>query len=490
MKKFQFAASLLALAMLGACSSDAPDAPVTGTDNGEEGGTYVAMRISTNNVATRATDANAKSGESTINSLSVYIVLDGDTKVHMVADELVADADNDVVYAYFNIGSGRQTALEGLKGETVDIYAYANLSANNVTPAGAYDASAYTTVDTWKSNNFLMTNNEAATGTFSDTKRKFTPKDATEEVEVWVLNAGDKTKGEQIKIELERLACRFDYKIPTADVTKDNKVVYNATTQEYTALNNENLKLKITKLAINTHETKTFWFRQSTTTGMTPDADKKFAGSDYCTKALSAQNWNLSPTNLYTYARPHYVNDGVELGYNTCSYVAIKASFQCPTSLKTAAQASQNPDVYAFDGILLGSFDYLSTKTGADYGQEANSTLGYLLQGVTDETTFAANPHVEKYTYNTDDNCYYTYYNRYLTKTKVASNAEATNDNVDLVRNTIYNIGVNSLAGLGQNGTKAPNDPSNTDTKIWVDLDVTVAAWLTNSANDGMAIGR
>lgn len=496
MKKFQFAAGLLAMGMLASCQSDAPDAPNVGPYTGEDGeGTYVAMRINLNN-ATRATasDANAFDYESKINDISMYIY-DGTTQLFSVQSEQLSAIDNDGnVYAYFKIGTGRESILKNHAGNslTIDVYANVGGNGNNVAAVAINnpgDEDDMTPARSSISNWFLMSGKTE--GTLSDTKREFTLSGTTDKATAWVINSGE--EGTAAKVNLVRLATRFDYVAPTAG-TKDAEGFYTAT-------GDENLKIKVMGLAINTHERNTFWFQKSAVTSVTPGAANDYhqkkntteaiapqAGVDTCNFSLSNHNYRLLEGKR-CYARPHYVANTVEnLCYGYASYVAVKTVFKHATKI-----GDSKADVYAVDGVLLGTWNYLKGKKASDFvtGATEESKLGYILAAATngDEATFAANSEVEVFKYDNAAEGYVSYYNRYLSGSKKnIGNKDLTSADVDLQRNHIYQISINSFAGVGQNGTKRPNDPDFTDETVWIDLDVNVTAWKLVDFNTGLEL--
>lgn len=503
MKKFQFAAGLLAMGMLASCQSDAPDAPNVGPNGGLEEGptTMVAMRINTG-ASTRAFggDANATAAECKINGIVVY-VMDGDqTAMTLVADNIVDEAtDDNAQVAFFNIGSVRKAILEGLTGKEVELKVFANVIENGHTPFGEFDSKNWTELVSWSTTNgFLMTNSDEAKGELQPSTNTVNKEINGTQTNVWLLNSKEDGTN-TVNVTLTRLATRFDVEEvdqASAPNYKGNNV--------YTSTNQSSLEITLEEVAINTHEKGTYWFQQDAdAAGMTPGAARNFYTfngtvtvpnvtpaktfnyqSDDCRKLLSNQTWKTKNNGSFYgtyYARPHYVSElpEGENNYQRASYVAYKASFTDATLITAGKEYC-----YAYNGILLGTLDKMQGKSWNDYVTTEDEGLKAVLNlanGITSDADFQEKVADVKAvrSYKAEGGKFYTYYNRVLQHTP----GEISANNTDLRRNHIYAISVKSLNGLGHDGKKIPNDPDDDDTMIWMELDVQVKDWTPNSAN-------
>ncbi len=511
MKKFQFAAGLLALGLLASCSSDAPElasnTPNNGGDNfGEDA--YIGLRISTSDL-TRVDDPTTEYGsdaENKISDLTVFLMdqSNGLPVLILNTTEITKPGTDGSAFAYFNVGTSRMTRLEHYITNDVTVKVAANLNTNcshnyssvdfwkathdGIAPKTYFEDHAISS--TWKEDHFVMSNNDGVKGKFSAKKNEsdetINHKDVTlkdKQESVWILNNGD---SHPLKIELTRLATRFDL---------------NDLAESYTIGSGDDaITLKVESVRVNTHETSAYLWQKSTETGTTPASNVNFGTDsewtdDFVNKTLAQHASNLTTTTP-CYAHPHYVAelpDG-DNNYHRASYIVVKASFE-----SSKLPENKDKNVYAFEGVLCGTYADLVAWTLTD-AQKADLAFSNFIQSaktINNETQFIKdwekNDMVD--IYKPESGKYYTYYNKVLTNVKIDPESEdndinkLTEKNTDLSRNTIYKIGINGFLKLGQQGSNLPHDPSG-EQMVWIDLDVQVKDWGINYANSGMNFGR
>lgn len=453
MKKFQFAAGLLALGMLASCSSDAPDAPNSPNVEGEKGEMCMAIRLTTN--ATRAEEAPVL-GESEIVDLQVT-VLDGTREILSRKATLDNERSNDGSanhIAKFEVSRAIYNDIDRVKseGRKITIKVTANAYKNEVDDQLG---NVVVTNVTW-SPAFLFTGESTA--------------DVADHVE----GDGTETKPWRISannIELVRLASKF-----TMDATDNEQAKYDT-----------DLNLTVAGMAVETWSDKTYW----TQTETTPGFEKAEALGAY--KTL---NYSLNSLNQ-VYRRPIIATGNLD--YLTHAHAAIKVKISSPIIDAIEAGATDRT-VWAYKGYLVGTIASLNTYEADKFKFEPN-----FADGVTDAEKAKENEIAEKITeyvndflrmksldasnlqsvgfmpYNPDENGnYYTYYVDYI-YTEAKNAPSKANEKGNVYRNNVYKLHAASFKKLGVNeDTVIGQNPEPDSTSLFIDLQCTVKEWGQN----------
>ncbi len=499
MKKFQFAAGFAALAMLASCSSDAPEGPNVGPEEGD--GSFIAMKITTASSTRDGEDADAvvsKDNDEDINDITLYIVdKDGDTytTLRRLYTENIENG-----YAYFNVTSYMfQTLQEYVShkdedqnelGTKVMLKVYANTSRMNAfANEGQYVTGRQTDAGTttWESGDFCMSNNTETTAFLAPAAAG---KDGTTKANAWVINGGG--TGNQAQVVLDRLATRFDLDYGMNGTDKRTNGIYTAEAVE-------GLTITMEGVAINTHETRAYWFLQS--------GDATPARDHVCSPKLQFNNGNADDTpSTYvhnydlvlpsstsakstTYAHPHtlastfFSGGKYDIGFKNASYAAIKCSFS-HTSMPANATK-----VYAYNGYYLGTFEQFKNGDLLDlYESYPEETIQAWISETRTSTTLSEESLAKACKeYVKEGNKFYTYYSVILRNDGHDSKATRTLENVKMYRNTCYTISVDKINKLGYAGGDVPADEVE-DSMLWIDLNIKVAPWSSNKSNTGLEL--
>lgn len=523
MKKIRFTAGLLGLAMLGACSSDAPE--VITPDGGEDSNMYLAIQIVGESSTRDQTTVSTLDTEENIEKLQIF-VLDENENLYFTKTCYKDDIDNGT--AKFGVTAATYNdMMERYKaGTQMKVIIYANgttLSTSDQILHSSTDDPTWG-VSTWEGQNtvgenevgaFIMSNAEDCTGEF------LAPNDGdgTDE-NPWLIMSN---------IKLARLATRFEY-------GTDNK-------DSYTALHESGITMTISGMDVETYASSTYRVSMFSLDGTAPATFNKTNHGHYkestefpyrVTDSYGApDNWNtytdykynnITKTNKYTYKRPNTVSkkytfaDGKE-DYKKVPFAVIRAEFKCTNfagSGDASASMAAGDKVYAVNGIFVGGIkDYKALKAAGkkfvvNYDksstrftdndktmiglveQNYNRLLEMYLPSETDATKTQADDEkwfAEKFANidvykanNATDKKYYTYYASLLT------HKENTNDKYwkyGVSRNLSYALVVKSFKWLGNNGEGHPGDGPGTSelSEMAIQLSVEVNKWTANFSN-------
>ena len=382
MKKFQFAAGLAALAMLGACSNDMPE--VVGTvDNDNEGMMYLTLNVVGADKNTRAVGDELEGGaESLIQCLSL-VVYDETENVILTAE------CNDVTggVGIFPVSAQQFTELEEAYNNTNEID---DKNVRILVTANCGDDFSDDAVD--------MLHGSTTGPTWGiDNTGGIKGKNTIDEVDCFMMSnaeechvllgkqgADGKSKATAWKIaadiKLARMSTRFEYG--------------NAANSTFTAQHEGGLKMTLAGIDVETHANSVYYIPTFTANGYIPDGGLSInnhshyeSTSDFpyrVTEVVSpttlknypAYNYNfLNGTNIYGYANPNTVSnkDGWKLNtedarenYRKIPFAAIRVRFESTDFAGTGAPSKSmeaGDDVLAVGGIFIGGVkDYFTLK--------------------------------------------------------------------------------------------------------------------------------
>ncbi|MDE6444111.1 MAG: fimbria major subunit [Muribaculaceae bacterium] len=488
MEKFKFLSGIMGLALLASCSSDAPSV----IDNAPSNEKYLAINF-VQTGGTRA-DNNALAGESTIKDLQLIIL---DSKGIELVREISTSIDGNK--AEFGIKTVVYNMLKEktAAGEALSIYVYANGIENGIRLDNPQQLlSGVANIITWdKSKGFLMSNAEEVKNTLQPAP---TGEDAGQPGNAWVI-AGD--------VKLARLATRFDYK-------------NNVENDEYVAGSDKNLTIKVVGMAPVTHATATYRLPQFSatggTTGMAPfkTTDRPYAVTENSTGILSTfqgHDFSMVPgTNEKVYGRPNTIRKGQTAAFNNSPYVAVKAEFSSATLTKSMALGE---NVYSVNGVFIGGVEDLkamggtfNVETKEEYADGSDEMVkiqnaidmvnGYL--AVADFTkpkaqiearlkqVIGSAREFKATNVGTAEEPSYKYYTYYSQLIEHDPNQTDQAFRYNILRNHVYNLGVNSIAFLGYNRDNKPGDADVVDeaNDFYISLSVSVADWILNVTNE------
>ncbi|MDE5888338.1 MAG: fimbria major subunit [Muribaculaceae bacterium] len=516
MKLFKYAASLAALAMLGACSSEDPEMPVT-SENYDGPTSLISIKIDQSGI-TRATDPNeiAEMGESNIKDVQLIITdLAGTNEyVNDIAEFKTTDSDIDGSVAYFEVPSVNFEMMKSRQelGQKFLIYAYVNGKANK---AAKLDLTTLTTGSIPSDRKFAEKDQFLMSNAQKYEVKLHAPGTATgkDKASAWMITGS--AEGEASTIEVARIAARFDYK-----PKKDGQTV----NEEYTALSDDDIKITIDGMSVNTLASTAFILPQwnsdgkpTTTYHAFQKDEKEYAvTTDVTVTSLATYDghiYDLTSAKAYVYGRPnsfHSDQDGV---YTKAAYVAIKAHF---TSTKYAEAMAAKQDIYALGGVVLGTFEDIKSYQKDGKGaynptipddltadqktvietvkNKVNEYLDIANFTVTETNTEAnikkkLNDVLSPLVYKAAaDGNYYTYYAK-----RIVDNPDATNDAKKYViyRNHVYSISVASISFLGLTGDEyKPGDKEivSSGEKLLIDVTMEVSKWVTNNKNENLKL--
>lgn len=406
MKKFQFAAGLFALAMLGACSNEIPEVPGTVEVEPGETGMYLTLNLTGGNLTRTASDSNELKDskgnplESDINTIQIIVYRGTRTYIneYFTASSTVPDDDgNDVKCiqnktVHFLVDNTTYNEMETAANSTTppsdwNILVYVNgpskLDGYNDILTGA------TSLATWGIENvdgeayntrgFSMSN--AAECKVTLNKPNATNGDGKKYSTSWNLTGA---------INLSRLATRFDY-------SESNKL-------SYTPLCQSNVSLAIDGMAIETFATNTYRIAQFSDDGTNASPLTHFTNGGNTstlfrvTESYTPGEGNVDNPSSYesdvlhyclnsskknVYYQPNTISKQTELSFNKVPYAAVKAqiSLDYPTDLYADEDAKANSSfakkesIFAVNGIIIGGArDLKAWKTS---GKDFTITKGY-----------------------------------------------------------------------------------------------------------------
>lgn len=542
-------AGFAALAMLGACSTEDPDAPAVVDNGNDEGGYYIRVNIedpTTRATGTEGEDAVIGEGyESAIYDIHLYIT---DASDNIVVDALYQKEDNSAMtssdVAVFNISSVAYQTMVDAKKDQTDLFAwvYVNGAKNNNSNLKFSTADnkglkyGQTNIPTWsQANGFLMSNSEKHKVSFKN--------DGTKEVEGKTVYVGT-SKADAWDftgtISVSRLAVRFDY--------VDSSPNKATTPNTYTLVSDNSVTMKVSKIAPATHADYTYRLPQYSATGATfgmepfKDAEKRpFAVTedtdldDLLTMSYytDGEDPKISPlvydSKVITYGRPNSMiakDDATNNiskqahTWSTSPFAVVKAEItSCP---RIAESKKTGKPIYVLNGVLLGGANELRTMaqnysetnkftiTSKTYTQTDNPTEYTKLKNAVDLingflSTHKNTPsddefanqlksvlgamHLYEITADNENGSYhyYTYYSQYITH-----NADATTvaEQFNILRNTIYNLGVASFEFIGHKRDCEPGHEikvgETADT--YIKLTVEPKKWTLNTKNENWAL--
>lgn len=432
MKKFQFAAGLLAVGLLASCSSDAPEMPnnTANSGNGEETVATLAVRIAPS--VTRAEGSEvAENGESKITSVRVYV--QDATNNSAVFTGYTETLNNNV--AQIAITQEKYDALT-VTDKQYKVYVVCNDNKDMTTLNLEQEANDIDNVAL--KDNFTMTNVSADPVTL-----------ATEE-----------TKGTKIvkvvePIEVERVAVRYDYTAPAA-------MNITAATD---ANKNNSIKLEVAGAVLKNLNGKDYLFPHKGGNVFGTGAWTTLKDGITTAGAFNTYDYTKDINHTYGFALS---NPGdVTKFFDNFTYAAFKVKMDLSGSEKFKDMTG---NLYAYNHILLGNKEALLTgdfKTGDD---TTDNMLKDMVAAANQAADFAeawkAMPGYHVYSPDTEGN-YYTYY---------AANIK-TNDVLEIVRNNVYELKIKSFSKLGVPGEKTPEQQDEDLTSLFFQFSVKVKAW-------------
>lgn len=530
MKLFRYAASLLTLAMLGACSSEEP-APVNGGGTTDEtGAMYLSINVK-GPETTRATKP-AEDDEKTIGRIQIIVkngtkewvnkTITSDKTLKKQDGTTVKQIDGSkVVFAVDNVTFDEMK--KHANEETWEILVYVN--GANTSYSGIMTGSTPNKTwgienaegDGYNTDGFTMSNAEACIGKLQAIGTDGTNDGKTVD-EAWQIKAN---------VTLSRLATRFDYV-----KTGENK---------YTLLSDNKVKLSIVGMGVNTFANKTFRIAQFSSDGKVPsggianathfknnDAGSLFRVTDsYDTTEddvempdnYADQNlWLIPDTKETIYARPNTIYQGTPVSYIKVPYAVVKAKITVDGADENNSSFGKHEALFAMDGILIGgardlkalktaskqfAVTYNETGLDTDKKKEIDAAITKVVGKVnnyiathqfkdldTGTNLDDENAEIvklldaEQYDYDTKNKGYFTYYASYIQHSNTATD-DAWKYGVS--RNTVYQLGVASFGFLGNNGEGEIGDgPAISKIQdLYMNLTVTISDWELNILNKG-----
>lgn len=542
MKKFKYAIGIAAMALFGACSSDAPEIIDNAVDEGQEGMMYFSINVVGGDQTRGQSTSEAGPREDLIKSLSVVIYDDTETPV-VYSDAISYDKDNSL--AIFAVPSREFGDLKTLQANNkpVRVVVIANdvtdYSESKVDVLHEYYSNSTWGVDSYGSYNqigegegyFMMSNAEACR-----TLLGLDGKDGKSEANAWKIAAS---------LKLGRMCTRFEY-------GTDNKV-------EYPALHESGLKMKVAGFSVKSHASNVYYIPTFSPDGHMPtdhsadthchytkDDDNPYrVTSAFPAATLSTYaNHNYSylantDNKRYAYVHPNTFGtdftpetnpsnkESYKANFKKIPYVAVKVQFECTNFAGTgqpSASMTAGDEVYSVGGIFIGGVkDYFMIKNNADENKrkfsvnlsdetafnttekdviqklvakyneilemkapsEKNSTL---TQGGDEDQTWFKELFIGKDVYTkSDDGKYYTYYSQLIINDE---NADTPQWKYGLSRNTSYALAVKSIKYLGATSGKVPGDgPTDADfSELFISLSITVNSWAPNFSNIDMKL--
>ncbi|MBD5194325.1 MAG: fimbria major subunit [Bacteroides sp.] len=553
MKKIQFAAGLMGLAMLGACSSDAPE--MTTPDNGEDGNMYLAITLKGTDTRADGDVEGYRTGtdaENKINKVQLFIIDENENLYFQATADGTNGTSVDGNVAKFKVSSVvyNDMLAKQARGAEMQFIVYAN--GTTLTSSDAI-LHGQTSDPTWgvqfgdnsagyNRGGFIMSNAEAANGTFNEVKTTTDAPADGSSANPWLIKSD---------VKLARLATRFDYVPKTAD---DGKYVPAA---------NKNMEFYVVGMDVETYASDTYRTAMFSANGQLPtgaltstnhkhykpEGTLKYRVTDVVEAGKGNLEFgtyagvndfnydNLTATNKTIYRRPNTVStawnwypegENFYLNYTVAPFAVIKVEFKNISFAGLewgSVSMAAGEDVYAVNGVFLGGFsDFMKMREEKkefkiEYSDEdafspaektriASLVSAYnnLLNVQTLPSQYASNADktdAEKLQLDKDyfvsqlgeaeeyhavkdadgNNHYYTYFAHLILH-------DATSSDLcwkyGVSRNTCYELKVNSFKGMGNNGTGHPGQgPSVTDfSDMYINLTVEVLKWNLNIANE------
>lgn len=399
MKKFKYAIGIAAMALFGACSSDAPEI-IDNTDEGvNDARMYLSLKISgvsgTRGDQTGAqTDKDINEVENSIKNLLIQIY---DYNENLVLSQKTEIFDDSKTTAYFEIESNKFKDIQNLYNATKDddprsprIIVVANTPEtyglgdpvlhddyNDATWGIASDGG----VNTISGNPCFMMSNMAECHTIIGPAANH---DGSSQDKAWELNAN--------ALEIGRMATRFEY-------GTDNK-------NSYDLESDDRMSMTIYGMSIDTHGESSLYIPTFTNNGKLPtdftssnhkhysgDASFPYRATAVVTSSKRAEYGNLNykflnKTNKFTYAHPNTISKDYTLlnsveDFRALPYAAIRVQFECSNFAGTGSASvsmQKGDNVYAVGGVFIGGVkDFIAlkkaTKTfvvSTDYDEDSN----------------------------------------------------------------------------------------------------------------------
>ncbi|MBD5204828.1 MAG: fimbria major subunit [Bacteroidales bacterium] len=386
MKKIQFAAGLMGLAMLGACSSDAPE--MTTPDNGEDGNMYFAITLKGTDTRAEGDGTGYRTGttdENKLNRVQIFLI-DENENLYYQATASGANLTDGV--AKFKVSSVvyNDMLAKQARGAEMQFVVYAN--GTNLTSSDQI-LHGQTSDATWgvefgngsagfNENGFIMSNAEACTGTFEEVKTTTGTAADGSEAKPWLIKSN---------VKLARLATRFDYSPKTEDGGK------------YVPAANKNMEFYVVGMDVETYASKTYRTAIFSANGQLPTGDLTSdnhnhyvatgkhpyrvtdvveAGKGDLEFGFYADDFNynnLTATNKTIYRRPNTVStawnwypegENFYLNYTVAPFAVIKVEFKNNSFAGLewgSVSMAAGEDVYAVNGVFLGGFsDYMKMR--------------------------------------------------------------------------------------------------------------------------------
>lgn len=527
MKKFKYAIGIAAMALFGACSSDAPEI----IDNGDEGdgkGMYLAIELdgqSTRGGTVAADEKGSSALEDLIDHIQIY-VLDKDGNFYF--SKKVAKKDITSGVAKFSVTTNTFNEMSRRAGENWQILVYANgttlpeKSAENLLYGqtsdivwGKAENKANPEAEGYNpntGNGFIMSNVSSCVGTLESIGSA----DGTE-ANPWKIRSN---------VELSRLATRFDY-------ATTNKASYTVQTDNSVQLSISGMDVET--FAGNVHRIAKFSENgRKAETGNTLDkawvslfaasGDKKYRVTDVYENDPTDDEFSVYTDYSYSlvsgknlYRRPNTISISATPTFGNTPFVVVKAEI---SGTKVAESAAEGEEIYALNGYLIGGVRELYTMKNTegfvfkitapegitfteDEEQEISQvednvnrllqTYNFVMKTEGEETVLdiAKNQANIKKNLNTPevysyDNGYFTYYAAMI----IHDDSKGVEDSwkYGVSRNTVYELGVASFRKLGNNGEGHPGEgPSSTDlSDLLMQVSIKVLNWKLNTKNTGI----
>lgn len=517
----------MGLAMLGACSSDAPE--VATPDNGEDGNMYLAITLKGTDTRAEGDDAGHRTGtaaENKLNKVQIFIIDENESLYFQATASGDNLTDNVAKFKVSSVVYNDMLAKQA-RGAEMQFIVYANGATLTSSDAILHGQTSDATWGVQFGDNsagyngggFIMSNAEACEGHFEEVKTTTGADADGSSAKPWLIKSD---------VKLARLATRFDYAPKTADGGK------------YVPAANKNMEFYVVGMDVETYASETYRTAIFSANGQLPKdltsanhnhyaptgtlkyrvTDVVEAGKgdlEFGTYAgVNDFNYNnLTATNKTIYRRPNTVStawnwypegENFYLNYTVAPFAVIKVEFKNNSFAGLdwgSVSMAAGEDVYAVNGVFLGGFsDYMKMReekkefkieySDADAFTETEKTriaslvsaYNNLLKVETLPSQYASNAgktdeekkqldidyfvsqlgEAEEYVAEKDAQGNYHYY------TYFAHLILHDADNSDLCwkygvsRNTCYELKVNSFKGMGNNGTGHPGQgPSVTD---------------------------
>lgn len=452
MKKFQFAAGLLAAGLLASCSSDAPDMPNGGNatpGSDEEVVATLAVRIAPSVTRASGDTENGTDVESKINGVRVYVVRDDEARTRVFTGYTNTLESGTAKIA---ITKDRYDVLTTEKeaGTPYQYRVYVVCNANeNVTSLTADQEIDGTTDGVSKiatDNNFTMTNASAEPVTLI----KETSGETT------ILKVPD-------VIKVDRLAVRYDYTAPAImniagkeeDVAKD----FN---------DNNSIKLEVVGATLENLNLKDYLF---------PHRGGVAFGTTGYWNTPNFTMPGVKPFSEYTYSG--ITKYGFACGYPGDTTTPFKdftyAAFKVKMDLSESKFNGMTGNLYAYNHILLGDEQALKDQTFDTGNEDTNKAIIQMVESLSLREGTSGFNFSEEWSKmsgydvysQAEDGNYYTYYARNI----------KTGTDLQIIRNHVYKLSIKSFAKLGVPGDMTPEQQEEKVESLLFQFAVEVNPW-------------